>query len=85
MKACDRNINKTIALANEMIELADRGDADREDVGCGILYGVLRDSAFKLKKLAETEKRNHRKKAKARERRSDSGTADVCQPAFRPE
>ena len=42
-----------------MIYLADRGDADREDNGCGILYGVLRDSAYKLKNLAEDEKANH--------------------------
>ena len=41
------------------MELADQGDADREDNGCGILYGVLRDSAYKLKKLAEDEKANH--------------------------
>ena len=45
-----------------MIHLADRGEADREDNGCGILYGVLRDSAYKLKKLAEEEKRNHIRK-----------------------
>ena len=42
-----------------MLELADKGDADREDTGCGILYGVLRDSAYKLKKLAEQEKKAH--------------------------
>jgi len=42
-----------------MIYLADQGDADREDNGCGILYGVLRDSAYKLKNLAEDEKANH--------------------------
>ena len=42
-----------------MMDLADQGDADREDNGCGILYGVLRDSAYKLKKLAEEEKANH--------------------------
>jgi len=42
-----------------MMELADQGDADREDNGCGILYGVLRDSAYKLKKLADAEKKNH--------------------------
>ena len=39
--------------------LADKGDIDREDTGCGILYGVLRDSAYKLKKLAEIEKKRH--------------------------
>lgn len=42
-----------------MIQLADQGDADREDIGCGILYGILRDSAYKLKRLAEEEKRKH--------------------------
>ena len=42
-----------------MLNLADQGDVDREDNGCGILYGILRDSAYKLKKLAEDEKENH--------------------------
>jgi hypothetical protein len=45
-----------------MIRLADQGDNDREDTGCGILYGVLRDSAYKLKRLAEEEKRKHKAK-----------------------
>jgi rubrerythrin len=45
-----------------MIRLADQGDADREDVGCGVLYGVLRDSAFKILQLAEAEKRRHQAK-----------------------
>ena len=59
---CNRNILAMLALAEEMISLADQGDLDRKDVGCGILYGVLRDSAFKLKKLAEEEKRAHMRK-----------------------
>jgi len=42
-----------------MIRVADKGDIDREDTGCGILYGVLRDTAYKLKKLAEQERENH--------------------------
>jgi hypothetical protein len=42
-----------------MIRVADKGDIDREDNGCGILYGVLRDSAYKVKKLAEQEKLKH--------------------------
>jgi hypothetical protein len=45
-----------------MICLADQGENDREDNGCGILFGVLRDSAYKLKKLAEAERRNHVRK-----------------------
>lgn len=59
MKPCDLHIIKALRLVEQMMELADQGDADREDNGCGILYGVLRDSAYKLKKLADEEKKNH--------------------------
>ncbi len=59
MKPCDQNIKAAIELANKMILLAERGDIDREDVGCGILYGVLRDSGYKLKLMAEKEKDVH--------------------------
>ena len=59
MKACDRNIKNTLQLVEEMINLANKGDIDREDNGCGILYGILRDYAYKLKRLAEDEKQNH--------------------------
>jgi hypothetical protein len=45
-----------------MLTLAERGDQVREDNGCGVLYGVLRDSAYNLKKLAEKEKAAHKKK-----------------------
>ena len=59
MKLCDESISKTFRLVETMLDLADRGDAVREDDGCGILYGVVRDSAFKIKKLAETERDAH--------------------------
>lgn len=59
MRPCNHNIRKTLNLVNEMIRVADKGDIEREDNGCGILYGVLRDSAYKVKKLAEQEKEKH--------------------------
>ncbi len=62
MKPCDKNIKDTIQLVEDMIDLANKGDLEREDTGCGILYGVLLDCAYKLKKLAETEKQNHIRK-----------------------
>jgi hypothetical protein len=34
-----------LEMVEGMLRLADKGDAFREDVGCGVLYGVLRDSA----------------------------------------
>jgi hypothetical protein len=55
-------INKTLEMAARMLQLADEGDAVRIDPGCGVLYGVLRDSAYKLKQLAEAEQAAHFKK-----------------------
>ena len=42
-----------------MIKFAELGNAEREDTGCGILYGVLLDSVYKRKRIAEKEKVNH--------------------------
>jgi hypothetical protein len=58
----DQCLNKTLVLAERMLRLADEGDAVRGDPGCGVLYGVLRDSAYKLKRLAEAERQAHIKK-----------------------
>jgi hypothetical protein len=62
VKPCDKNIQSAIRLTYDMIQLANQGDADREDTGCGVLYGVLRDSAYKILQLAEKEKRRHKAK-----------------------
>lgn len=62
MRPCNENIKKTLRLAEEMLLLANKGDIEREDIGCGILYGILRDFAFKLKQVAEKEAEAHRAK-----------------------
>jgi len=62
MRPCDETIKNTISIAEMMLKIADEGDMVREDNGCGVLYGVLRDSAFKIRKLAESEKNAHIKK-----------------------
>ncbi len=62
MRPCDESIKKTLGLVDTMLELADEGDEVREDIGCGVLYGVLRDSAFKLRRLAEAERDAHKRK-----------------------
>lgn len=59
VRPCDHNLKQAILLAERMIKLADQGDGDREDTGCGILYGMLRDSGYKIKQLAEAEKLSH--------------------------
>jgi hypothetical protein len=62
MKRCDQSIKKTIDLTKVMLELADEGELAGEDTGCGILYSVLRDAAYKVKHLAEAEREAHIKK-----------------------
>ena len=65
----DKNLNRVIDLCYEILELADHGDLFRTDTGCGILYGILRDDAYKIRRVAEQEikvhekRNNHRKKA----------------------
>ncbi len=62
MKPCDHNIKKTLDLTERMLQIAQEGEADQEDTGCGILYGVVRDAAFKIRGLAEKEKDSHIRK-----------------------
>lgn len=56
----NENLLKTIRLTREMLALADEGDMERTDDSCGIIYGILRDAAYRLRKLAEQECENHR-------------------------
>lgn len=62
MRACNEILMKTLQLTELMAEVADQGDGVREDVGCGVLYGLLRDCAFKIRKLAEEEREAHIRK-----------------------
>jgi hypothetical protein len=62
LKPCDENIKKTLELVKDMLGIAEKGNTDREDDGCGILYGVMLDSAYKIKQIAEAEKEKHIKK-----------------------
>ena len=56
----NENLLRVIRLTQEMLALADEGDRDRLDDSCGILFGIVRDAAWRLRKHAETECREHR-------------------------
>jgi hypothetical protein len=62
MRPCDENLTKTLDMTESMLRLADEGDGAREDVGCGVLYGVLRDSAYRIRRIAEQEREAHIRK-----------------------
>jgi len=56
----NENLLKVLRLTREMLATADEGDRDRNDDSCGILYGILRDMAYRLRTLAEEECRKHK-------------------------
>ena len=62
MKNADSKIlTRVLDLAQEMMLIADEGDEHRGDVGCGVLYGTIRDYAYKIRSLAELEITEHKK------------------------
>lgn len=62
MRPANRNILKALELSRKLLFLADRGDMQRDDTGCGVLYGIMRDAAWKIKTTAERECEEHRRK-----------------------
>ena len=58
-RRCTENIQKALDLADRMIQLAEVGDEQRQDESCGVLFGVMRDSAYKIRALALREKQKH--------------------------
>jgi len=56
----NENLLRTLRLTREMLALADEGDRDRTDDSCGIIYGILRDMAYRLRNLADSECERHR-------------------------
>jgi hypothetical protein len=61
----DNNLRNVINLCYEMLEHADHGDRFRKDAGCGVVYGTLRDTAYKIRRLAEEELALHSKRSGA--------------------
>ncbi len=55
----NEHIQEVLRLTREMMVLADLGDRDRVDSSCGVLYGTLRDAAWKLRREAERERSMH--------------------------
>ena len=48
---------KALEIANSLLGLANNEDALRDDAGCSILFGVMRDCAYKIRRQAEREAR----------------------------
>ncbi|MBC8231599.1 hypothetical protein H8E77_18775, partial [bacterium] len=60
--ACNEHIVEALEIARQLLILADMGDLDSEDDGCRVLYGVVRDCAYKIRAQAERERDAHKMK-----------------------
>ena len=56
----DKYFRAQLELARELTLLADHGEAASRDDGCRVLYGIVRDCAYKIRASAERERDAHR-------------------------
>ncbi|MBD3392939.1 MAG: hypothetical protein GF418_12610 [Chitinivibrionales bacterium] len=62
MRASNENIERAIDCARELLFLADKGDMQREDEECGVLFGIIRDTGYQIRRLAQKERERHRQR-----------------------
>ncbi len=53
-----KNLNRVKELCYEMLEIADYGDRYRSDDGSGVVFGLLRDCAYKIRNVTEKQLKN---------------------------
>ena len=58
-QTCNNHIKQALEEVRALTILADEGEADSRDDGCVLLYGVVRDCAYKIKSQAERERKVH--------------------------
>ena len=58
--AYNEHIVEVLEMARQLLILADMGNLDSEDDGCGVLYGIVRDCAYKIRAQAERERDAHK-------------------------
>lgn len=51
----NRYVLKALQMAEALMDAANKGEADCDDDGCRILFGVMRDCAYKIRKHAERQ------------------------------
>ena len=58
-RACEEKIEKALELTNDLLALADSGEAESQDAGCAVLFGIVRDCAYRIRRDAERERAAH--------------------------
>jgi len=60
MGACNEQIQKAMELSRQLIILADDGEAVSDDDGCILLYSIIRDCGYRIRKQAVHEREAHK-------------------------
>ena len=55
----NRCIRQALVIARDLRRLADEGEASCQDDSCAVLYGIIRDCAYKIRGRAELERKTH--------------------------
>jgi len=53
-------LQESVELSGVMLDLAERGVGGCQDDGCLVVYGIIRDCAYKIRASAESELKEHR-------------------------
>jgi hypothetical protein len=52
-------LEEAFALSRAMLDLAERGVAGCDDDGCLVVYGIVRDCAYRIRRVVESELKTH--------------------------
>lgn len=58
-RRCNEHLLEALELARRLIILADEGEACAGDDTCVVLYGIIRDCAYRIRREAEKERDSH--------------------------
>ncbi len=58
--ACHNNIVKALKISEVLIDTAEKGEAASSDDACRILFGVIRDCAYEIRKQAKYQRQAHK-------------------------
>lgn len=75
-KSGNQYIRKALDYARRLTVLADVGEGSSRDDGCAVLYGIVRDCAYKIRNSAEREREAHRLSGRWVE--EDAGASPGC-------
>jgi hypothetical protein len=57
---CNERIRQALEHARQLTILADEGELCCRDDGCAVLFGVIRDCAYRIRAQAESERDSHK-------------------------